>query len=68
MKYSFAKSLRKGFSSFLMFALPAVFGLGDWIAPLLPQIIPAQYYNLTLGAALVMFFNWLKVKYNVRFP
>lgn len=65
MKYSFAKGLRKGLVAFVAFALPALTGLGDWLTPLLPVLLPAWLNNLTIGAAIVMFFNWLKVKYKV---
>lgn len=50
-KYSFKKGLGKGMVAMAIFAIPLVL-----------DILPSETLNLTLGGALTMLLNYLKVK------
>ena len=52
MKYSFIKGLIKSVVSVLLVGAPVVLGL-----------LPAEWMNLTVGGALVLLVNFLKIKY-----
>lgn len=51
--YSFGKGLGKAVVATILFGLP-----------ILAQILPTDFLNLTIGGLLVLVLNWAKVKYN----
>ena len=51
-KYSFWKGVGKAVVSVILVGLPLVF-----------QVVPQEWLNLTIGGALVMILNWIKVRY-----
>lgn len=52
MQYSFSKGLKKSLISMVLIGLP-----------MLLQLLPEQWLNLTLGGALVLIVNYLKIRY-----
>ena len=52
MKYSFLKGIVKSAVAVLLVGLPVVV-----------QVLPAEWMNLTVGGLLVLLVNFLKVKY-----
>lgn len=50
--YSFQKGLKKAVVNMVLIGLP-----------ILVQVLPAEWANLTLGGALVLIVNYLKVRY-----
>lgn len=53
-QYSFVKGLGKGVTSFLVFAIPVLL-----------DVFPAEWMNLTIGGGLVMLLNYLKIKVRI---
>lgn len=51
-KYSFGKGLWKGVLSFILFAIPVVIGQFP------------EFFNLTIGSALVILANYIKFEFN----
>ena len=60
MNYSFKKTLSKALKYFVIFALPVLI---DRFVVSYPQVA-----QLTIGACLVAFANYLKVKVGVKLP
>ena len=52
-EYSFLRGLRKSVVAVLLVGLP-----------MLIQVMPNEYANLTMGGALVLLVNFLRVKYS----
>lgn len=57
MKYSFLKGLSKALTAFLIFGIPVIL-----------EVLPSETLNITLGSALVMLLNYLKVAKGVKLP
>lgn len=52
MKYSFTKGLFKAIISTVLFGIPVLL-----------NVLPQEWQNLTIGGALALLYNFIKVKY-----
>mgnify|MGYP001563946985 CR=1 FL=1 len=76
MDYSYKKTLSKGLKNFWLYLFPTLVFVKDFVPPgvnsmtlfeLIGYLLPALKI-ITIGSALVMLTNWLKVKKKLDIP